>query len=195
LPKSRFSAGFEGYVDTTIEQRGDHEFTVTRTLYSNKTEGFTRAHATHRVAFSEQLDPKTKTVQFKALDYEGDQIAVIGKWWIPKLKADEMVKYLGSSALPHAMEIDSEFSESAILANFQRILGPGVRIKDGTFEFSMEFRGRRVALQVQVFPYRTGSKTLVRTKIPAVMDESSRTVNFVSLVSDFESHVSAIVKN
>jgi len=68
-------------------------------------------------------------------------------------------------------ELNTEYSDRSIYANFKRIFGSyhnKERISDIVKEnlFSLEFKGKKYSLSVEVYPYKNGSKVVYTTTIP-----------------------------
>jgi|GEM_PF-5546041 len=76
-------------------------------------------------------------------------------------------------------EVNSEFAQTAILANFERKLGKyDYRNQTSSFEeakakvFSYKLNGEDIPVYVKVFPYRNGSKVAYNMAVPYKVNES-----------------------
>jgi hypothetical protein len=74
-------------------------------------------------------------------------------------------------------EVNSQFNDTSILANFRRILGKYIYddktkmddvVKERTFSF--KYNNIVLPLEVEVYPYRNGSKAVYNLKIPYFVD-------------------------
>ncbi|MGE4519564.1 MAG: hypothetical protein AB7E04_08670 [Desulfobacteraceae bacterium] len=77
-----------------------------------------------------------------------------------------------NNLFPVIVEFDSTFSVDSIQGNFERILGP---------QKTITLKDAEVKLEIDIFPYKNGSKTVVSFNIPTVITSG----NIVNLEKNF----------
>jgi len=104
---------------------------------------------------------------------------------VPKFNLE---KYLSSASVLHKFEVISEFNETSIKANFERLLssyGSGYKIKIGDYF---------AKLNIKIYPYRNGSKVMVESNI-SDMKESQGVINVDNYIKSLESRVKNVVND
>lgn len=120
---------------------------------------------------------------------------------VPPFEERDLNQVLMGPTLPIAVEFDSEYNVDSVYANYlrmaQRIRPEGGKADPSTKvlrdEMSVMVRGKRVQFQLQIFPYRNGSKAVITADLPAALT-SPNTVDFSVLLNELREKLAAITR-
>lgn len=116
----------------------------------------------------------------------------------PPFTEDEVYDVLGKGRLRFKFEVDSQYDEKSVKANFTRILGNKQVRWEGMMVYKLPAENGEVGVAVEVWPYRGGSKVGVTATVslfPTSTEPGVRTVDVKKIIDNVRKEIEKIVNS
>ncbi len=133
------------------------------------------------------LKGKNRVVTFIPKKVKPYQQGIILPFPLPTF---DLRSYLASASVFHKFEVTSEYSQDAIKANFDRLLGT----TNTYLKYNLNSNNFSAELKVKIYPYRTGSKMVVDSTM-FDMKILNNVINVSDNIKELEKRVKQIVQN
>jgi hypothetical protein len=157
------------------------------------TVGMTKAGDSYQLTFS--LSKKTYYAEPSVVDGKARYQVVF--------PPSHIVTNLAMAEMPWTFEVNSEFNTDSTYANFARLTRKEVFRGNGekdpvtgkifTERFWVRVWGREIPVNVETYPYRNGSKTIIFAVLPGTV--SGSTVDFTSTAEALKKEIERIIKS
>ncbi|PKG36963.1 hypothetical protein [Psychromonas sp. Urea-02u-13] len=159
----------------------------------------------YQISYSSSVKGEDTLIQFQPFQTKSYQQGFIGKFDVPNFNVQQ---YLSTSQFSVKFEINSEYPSDAVKANFDRVLPKKQYSKEDMQKMMLaKLSGKKVSsedlyvldvdgndtwLQVEAFPYRKGSKVVIKAMLNT-NPNGGNTVNLSDLIEKIKLNVTEIV--
>lgn len=139
------------------------------------------------INYSTETDGNNTTVTLKPIEIKSYKEGVF-PFSLPKL---DITEYLSNLRFPYEFEINSDYPSKSVMSSLDRLLKQNgsknsyhLKLKNNSF----------AAIKVEAFPYRNGSKIVIKSTIITHKNENN-IINLDHIISELEATVKAAVNS
>ena len=148
--------------------------------------GSTGSGVIYQVTVAMEDSPAQVITKFSVPDVPSKtyQDGLFGKFDVPVFLPSDALKAVGSGAVNYSFEIDSQFPVDSLRATFKRLADGVVPVGAQNIKFSYD-----------VFPYRTGSKAVIKSVLSAPTPDATGLIDFKRQIEEFTGSLRKIAES